>query len=303
MTTKGMPGIVTPATFNVPETTCTSHHDRRHLDRKMRIVGKNRPARRGARSMDDPAVAQRLRIGRQPFEPRRIVALSFVVDAAMDEPSRLPPIAFLTPHPSPLDRFPVSSAPIRASAGNSSSARGPSSSHERIPKQLGPVVLAQPPREELADRERIDRCPRLGRQTKQLMLERQLAARHRHRGVDAAPRNFRTLFGRRGVRALPLAFGGKPEAQGQKSLIDRDGRLAQQLRQPPRCGPAIQLHLPEAVAPLQISDRSPCVLVRIRQRHEARRNGRTAPRPQRAGQRGGSVRLKGGRSDGSTTNR
>ena len=58
---------------------------------------------------------------------------------------------------------------------------------------------------------------------------------------------------------IPLPLGGKPEAEGQKSLIDRNGRLTQQLREPAGGGPAIQLHLPEAVARLQIADRPPGV--------------------------------------------
>ncbi len=186
--------MVTPATFSVSETTCTSHHTDGISIGEMRIVGKNRPARRGARSVNHPAVAHRLRVRRQPLEARADIHRTLCSSRSC----------------CPLlcrARSRIDGAPTPASAGTVRAPRGPISCDERIPQQLGPVVLAEPPREQLADRERIDRRPRLGRQAKQLMLERQLAATRTD--IAAFTPAAKALERRSDVRrrARPLALG------------------------------------------------------------------------------------------------
>ena len=122
------------------------------------------------------------------------------------------------------------------------------------------MVLAEPPREEFADRQRIDRRPWLGGDAEQLVLERQSGATAFHRGIHARriALEHRSKLGR---GSLPLAFGGEAKTEREKTLIDRKRGLSQELRQPAGRRTPIQLHLPEAVPRLQIADRPPCVRV------------------------------------------
>src|SRR6187455_695794 len=91
------------------------------------------------------------------------------------------------------------------------------------------------------------------------MLDRQSGAPRRGDGVYARRVTFeRGSKARRGL--LPLALGRAPEPQREKPLIDRNRRLAEQLRQAARCRTAVELHLPQPVARLKVADRPPCVL-------------------------------------------
>jgi hypothetical protein len=100
------------------------------------------------------------------------------------------------------------------------------------------VVLSQPPREQFADRKRINRRPWLGREAQQLMFERKFAARDGHRCVHAGCVILeRCSYVRR--RPLPFALRGQSKPEREEPLINPEGRLAKQLRKPPRCGTPI----------------------------------------------------------------
>src|ERR671910_2526958 len=93
------------------------------------------------------------------------------------------------------------------------------------------------------------------------MFKWKSAAGDRHRGVHAGRVIFeRCSYIRR--RSLPFALSGQSKSEREETLIDRDGHLAKQLGKPPRCGTPVQLHLPQTVAPLKVSDRPPRISVR-----------------------------------------
>ena len=230
-----------------------------------------------------------MRVWRQPLETGRI-----------DE-SLCPRYALCPARPCARVRSRITGA-HSGEGGNSSSARGPSSCNERVPQQLGPVVLAEPPREQLADRERIDRRPRLGRQTEAVDARAAACRAPPTSPRSRRPRSFRTPFGRLAACASTRA---RRPAEGRAS------ETADRSRRSPRpAAPTAARMRPGDTAPSARGGRAPADSrppamrpARIRQRHEARRTGRTAPRPRRAGQGGGFVRLKGGRTDVSTTSR
>ena len=118
MTTKGMPGMVTPG--NVQRARDHMHFPphRRHLDREMRIVGQNRPAGRGARTMDDPAVAH---AHARPATATRAPADSRELCHRLSALCPLRPSALSA-------RSEDRQGPIPAKAGTVRAARGPNSS-------------------------------------------------------------------------------------------------------------------------------------------------------------------------------
>src|SRR5688500_2185947 len=178
--------------------------------------------------MNHPAIAHCMRVRREPFESRWVA-------------ETMP----LIPYPLPLLWCQRHRRPLRRPREQFEPAH-PDFVHELITKQLGPVVLSQPPREQFADRKGINRRPWLGREAQQLMFERELAARNRHRGIHTGCVILeRCSYLRR--RPRPFALSSQSKSERQEPLIDRDGRLTKQLRKPPRCSTPIQLHLPEAV--------------------------------------------------------
>ena len=266
MTTNGMPGMVTPATFNVSDDDVHFPPHRRHLDRKMRIVGENRPARRGARSVDDPAVAH--------APARRATATR---GRAGSDRRLLAPLA---PVPRPLCPRALENhrRPFGRVREQFERRAGPSSSDERIPQQLGPVVLAKPPREQLADRERIDRRPRLRRRSRAADARAAAGRAPPTSRRSRPPRNSRTPFGRPAACAPTRA---RPPAGARASeTADRSQRSPR--RAAPTAGPMPHGDTaPSARAGRVPADSRPPARRprRIRQRHEARRTRRTALRP------------------------
>ena len=91
------------------------------------------------------------------------------------------------------------------------------------------MIRPEAPREKFADRQRVDGRPRFRAQAKELMFEREIATRYGHGGVDPGGMFIerRSYFGR---SPFPFELGGVAQAERQKPLIDRDGRLAEQLR-------------------------------------------------------------------------
>jgi hypothetical protein len=122
------------------------------------------------------------------------------------------------------------------------------------------MVLPQPPGEEFSNGERIDGRPWLRPETQQLMLQWEIAPRDVHRGVDATRIAFERKASARSD-ALPFNLGGTAKPQDQESLVDGDRYLTQQLRQSAGRGTPVQLHLPHAIAGLEVSDRPPRILV------------------------------------------
>ena len=174
--------------------------DGRHFDREMRIVGEDWPARRGPRPVDDPAVATSLAVRRQPFEAGGIVDRQIVRSSIGRSSIGLDASAFcqlplpicrtqrpltLCPSPLPSCEAEYRRRPLRwlwEQFGRS----GAQHLKQLVPQQLGPVVLTQPPGEQLSDRQRIDRRPWLRSKTEQLVLEGKFA-----RGRHSSPRSHR----------------------------------------------------------------------------------------------------------------
>ena len=86
---------------------------------------------------------------------------------------------------------------------------------KRVPQQLGRVVLPQPPREQLADRQRVDWRPRLRPKAEQLVLEWQPSAPAAHRGVHTGRVAARAPSARRGSCAATRSRrpGGAPASE------------------------------------------------------------------------------------------
>ena len=131
------------------------------------------------------------------------------------------------------------------------------------------MIFRQPPRQQSSDGQRIHRRPWHRRDAEDLKLERPLLADEgRTHGIHA-----RGIALERGLhlrrRPLPFGFRRRTQAQCQEPFVDRHRLPPHHFRQPTHRDAAVQLHLPQPLAPVQHAGRKPRIvrLPRIDRRH------------------------------------
>ena len=277
--------------------------DRRKLDLQMRIVREDRPARLRLAAGQHPVVAvASTRARRQPLEAggqARVRAFCQL---------RCPPII-----PAAVEniggRAPSSQTIAGAVAGYRAGqftrrSASPNFAASGAAHQLRLVILREPPRQQPPDRERIDRLPRRRRDAEHLEFDRPHPADQcRPTPRSRRPRNARAPVRTGGAARSHSALRRVAKPKRQESLIDRDGRVAEHLRQPAHRHAAIQLHLPAAIARVQHAGGKPRVLGVARINRRARRARRSALRPAREGLAGRPGRPGWGGSCAPTTTR
>jgi hypothetical protein len=120
-------------------------------------------------------------------------------------------------------------------------------------QELAAPVAAEVPGHHLHPAERVGRRPRLGVDARHPELDRQ----HRLRGekrVHACGVGFEQPP-RFGVEVLEVCFGGAPDADRAQEPVGFERALAEGLREAPRCGAPVDLHLPEPVLRVDVAQR------------------------------------------------
>ena len=126
--------------------------------------------------------------------------------------------------------------------------------------ELAAAVLGQAPGQQPADRQRVHGGPRLGGHTEQQELRRPLPSAHcRRRGVDSG----RVVLERAanlGCGSLPLRCGSTPQSKPEKTAIGGQRRRTEHLRQAAPGRAPVDLHLPQALARVQVPHRCPRIV-------------------------------------------
>ncbi len=135
--------------------------------------------------------------------------------------------------------------------------------------EFGALVLGQPERQQTPDGQRVLGRPRRRLDAEHLQLERPLPSLDaRRRGIDA--------FGitgqgraRRRTEPRQLSLGRGADSEGEHPLVDGQRGFAEHFRQPAIGRPAVELHLPEAVAGVEGAGHEPGVrrVARVHVRH------------------------------------
>ena len=239
--------------------------DRGHLDGQVRVVGKHRAAGRRPRGRQDPAVAGAgARADVEPFQARRqrLDARLPVERAAAGGFGRGGSRGFRQ-RPRTTGRAarledggracrPGAHEPCRH---GSADCPGHPPAH-----QLAHAVFGQPPREHPAHGQRVHRRPWLRREAQGQKLGRPAEPAHAgdgrvHPGAVLLERPAHQGRGR-----VPLLLRRPTEAQGHHPLVDPQRRRPEHLRQPAARRAAVQLHLPEPLARVEVAQRQPGIL-------------------------------------------